>query len=321
MADDLTALGEVVTYRTLVLNVLRGLNERFTHIGALLRRARPFPTFLQVKDDLSLEELTLGSCPPSPAVALAATTKSASHSGTGNGAGSKPNRRGKRGSGGGGGSGGGSGSGGSGGPTQQQHTAQQQHMPQPQQLFQPQLQPYQLPAAPPGASEVGQWGLAGSYNPMAGLPSWDTQSLASAFSTATLNQPSSSEWYFDSGASSHMTSTPHSLSQTFSQRYPAPSIIVGNGSMIPVTATGTTELPHSLRLNNILVSPQIIKNLIFVRQFTTDNNCSIEFNPAGCSVKDLNSRNVIVRCNSSGPLYPLRLNPAHSLVAKDSSPL
>jgi hypothetical protein len=46
MADDLTALGEVVTDRILILNVLRGLNERFTHIGALLRRARPFPTFL-----------------------------------------------------------------------------------------------------------------------------------------------------------------------------------------------------------------------------------------------------------------------------------
>jgi hypothetical protein len=261
MADNLTTLGEAVTDRTFVLNVLRGLNERFTHIGALLRHARPFPTFLEVKDDLSLEELTLESHPPSPAAALAATTKSAPHSGTGNGVGSKPNRRSKRGSG---------GDGGSDGPTQQQHTAQQQaggakpaslplggwptvynpwtgtiqlwsdarhpplapiprppqqqqafvaqqqQLPQPQQLFQPQLQLYQLPAAPPGASEVGQWGPAGSYNPMAGLPSWDTQSLASAFSTATLNQPSSSEWYFDSGASSHMTSTPHSLSQTFS---------------------------------------------------------------------------------------------------------
>jgi hypothetical protein len=76
-----------------------------------------------------------------------------------------------------------------------------------------------------------------------------------------------------------------------------------------------------LRLNNILVSPQIIKNFISIRQFTTDNNCSVEFDPAGCSVKDLNSRNVIVRCNSSGPLYPLRLDPAHSLVAKGSSPL
>jgi hypothetical protein len=46
MADDLTALGEVVTDRTLVLNVLHGLNEHFTHVGALLRRTRPFPTFL-----------------------------------------------------------------------------------------------------------------------------------------------------------------------------------------------------------------------------------------------------------------------------------
>jgi uncharacterized membrane protein YgcG len=121
MVDDLTTLGEVVTDRTLVLNVLRGLNERFTHIGALLRRACPF---LEVKDDLSLEELTLGSHPPSPTAALAATTKSAPDSGTGNGAGSKPNRRNKRGSGGGGGSGRGSGSGGGGGPTQQpQHQA------------------------------------------------------------------------------------------------------------------------------------------------------------------------------------------------------
>jgi hypothetical protein len=133
----------------------------------------------------------LGSRPPSPAAALAATTKSTSQSGAGNGAGSKPNRRC---SGGDGGSGGGGGSEGSGGPTQQHHTIQQQ--PQQQaggakpvslpsggwptvynpwtgtiQLWSgarhpplapiprpPQLQLYQLPPAPPGASEVGQWG-------------------------------------------------------------------------------------------------------------------------------------------------------------------
>ena len=65
----------------------------------------------------------------------------------------------------------------------------------------------------------------------------------------------------------------------------------------------------------------IIKNLISVRQFTTDNNYSVEFDLAGCSVKDLQTRDEIVRCNSSGPLYPLRLPPAHSLVAKSASPL
>jgi hypothetical protein len=70
---------------------------------------------------------------------------------------------------------------------------QQAFIAQQQPLLQPQLQLYQLPAAPPGASEVSQWGPVGSYNPMVDLPSWDTQSLASAFSTTTLNQPSSSE--------------------------------------------------------------------------------------------------------------------------------
>ena len=103
-------------------------------------------------------------------------------------------------------------------------------------------------------------------------------------------------------------------------RYPTPtSIIVGNGSLLPVTSTGATVLHPSLHLNNVLVSPQLIKNLISVRQFTTDNNCSVEFDPSGCSVKDLQSRNVIIRCNSSGPLYPLRLLAAHSLVASSES--
>jgi len=157
---------------------------------------------------------------------------------------------------------------------------------------------------------------------VAGLPSWDPTALASAFSTTSLTPPPSSDWYFDSGATSHMTSQSSSLSHILPLRYPTPSsIVVGNGSIMPVTATGSTELSSSLRLNNVLVSPQLIKNLISVRQFTIDNNCSVEFDPAGCSVKVLPSRTEIVRCNSSGPLYPLRLPPAHSLVAQDSSPL
>ena len=38
-------------------------------------------------------------------------------------------------------------------------------------------------------------------------------------------------------------------------------------------------------------------------------------------MKALPSRTEIVRCNSSGPLYPLRLPPARSFVVKASSPL
>jgi len=83
-----------------------------------------------------------------------------------------------------------------------------------------------------------------------------------------------------------MTSHLHSLSQSTAPGSSTPSsIVVGNGSLLPVIGTGSTDLSHSFRLNNVLVSPQLIKNLISIRQFTTDNNCSVEFDPAGCSVK------------------------------------
>lgn len=70
-----------------------------------------------------------------------------------------------------------------------------------------------------------------------------------------------------------------------------------------------------------MFSPLLPKNLISVCQFTVDNNCSVEFDLYGCFVKDL-SQNVIVRCNSSSPLYLLQLLVAHSLVTSSaSSPL
>jgi hypothetical protein len=63
-----------------------------------------------------------------------------------------------------------------------------------------------------------------------------------------------------------MTSDPRTLSHPATSRYPIPSsIIVGDGSLLPVTAAGNTSLTKSLSLNNVLVSPRLIKNLIFVR--------------------------------------------------------
>jgi hypothetical protein len=53
--------------------------------------------------------------------------------------------------------------------------------------------------------------------------------------------------------------------------------------------------------HNILVTPDIIQNLLSVGHFIIDNWCSIEFDPYGLSVKNHSSQNVIARCNSSGP--------------------
>jgi len=43
------------------------------------------------------------------------------------------------------------------------------------------------------------------------------------------------------------------------------SIVVGNGNLVNVTSTSVAHLPHNLHLNNVLVAPRLIKNLISVR--------------------------------------------------------
>ena len=65
MADALHDLGCPVPDRVLVLNVLRGLNSTYDHLRTWITRQRPFPSFLQVRDDLVLEEITRGLAPGS----------------------------------------------------------------------------------------------------------------------------------------------------------------------------------------------------------------------------------------------------------------
>jgi hypothetical protein len=65
------------------------------------------------------------------------------------------------------------------------------------------------------------------------------------------------------------------------------SIIVGNDSSLPITSVGDSVLPGPFYLNNILLAPDMVQSLLSIRCFTTDNWCSIEFDPFGLSVKDL----------------------------------
>src|SRR6185503_8288648 len=91
------------------------------------------------------------------------------------------------------------------------------------------------------------------------------------------------------------------------------SIMVGDGSCLPVTAVGSAP-----RLPNVLVVPQMVHNLLSIPQFTADNSCSIEFDSSGVTVKDSASRRPLLRCDSSGPLYTLRL-PASAAPSSISS--
>ncbi|GJV35522.1 ribonuclease H-like domain-containing protein, partial [Tanacetum coccineum] len=74
----------------------------------------------------------------------------------------------------------------------------------------------------------------------------------------------------------------------------------------PILVIVFCQLPlGSLHLNNVLITSHIVKNLIYVRQFVRDNNFTIEFDAFGFFVKDFMTRRVLLRCDSTGDLYPV----------------
>jgi hypothetical protein len=107
------------------------------------------------------------------------------------------------------------------------------------------------------------------------------------------------DWVADSAASKHTTSYACNLTtfQPFKSTVPS-SIIVGNGFVLSITLVGDMVLLDPFYLNNILVTHNIIQNLLSVHHFTTSNWCYKEIDLFVVSRKDLCTRNMITRCNS-----------------------
>ncbi|GKA53766.1 ribonuclease H-like domain-containing protein [Tanacetum coccineum] len=111
----------------------------------------------------------------------------------------------------------------------------------------------------------------------------------------------------DTSVSSHLNDSVSSLSDVFNSCI-YPSVSVGDSYSIPVTNSGHSILPtphRTLHLNSVLITPNIVKNLISVCQFVRDNYYTIEFDAFGFSVKDFRTRQVLLHCDSTGDLYPV----------------
>ncbi|KAJ9545500.1 hypothetical protein OSB04_025207 [Centaurea solstitialis] len=141
--------------------------------------------------------------------------------------------------------------------------------------------------------------------------------LASLFSSMSIQQPARTQdnnYYMDTGARSHMSYNQGNL-LSLKPCGKSKVIMVGNGALLPVSCIGDTFLPLSrtpLALKNVLVSDQMVKNLISVRWFTIDNWVSVEFDPFGFSIKDLNTGQLLHRADSIGDLYPVLQSPQPS---------
>lgn len=136
-------------------------------------------------------------------------------------------------------------------------------------------------------------------------PEMVQQMIISAFSALGISgKPSSpySPWYFDSGASNHMTNTADTLKNV--KRYSGGlQIHTADGNNLPITKIGDI----SSSLTNVYVSPGLTSNLISVGQLV-DDDCRVEFSKSGCLVQDHHSGKLITKGPKVGRLFPLHFS-------------
>jgi hypothetical protein len=115
-----------------------------------------------------------------------------------------------------------------------------------------------------------------------------------AATTATMGDNS---WYTDSCPADHITSDLENLSVC--DKYTGnDQIHIASGSGMNIRHIGHNTI-HSpccqLQLNSILHVSQASKNLISVHHLASDNNVFLEFYPHFFSIKDLDSRNILLK--------------------------
>jgi transposase InsO family protein len=152
---------------------------------------------------------------------------------------------------------------------------------------------------------------------------WDQSALIAALNN--MAPPSQAGWIIDSGSTSHMSSENGTIPPLLPLPYPV-YVTIGNGARVSVYFYSSMHLylaSSNFVLKSVLRVPSLIQNLISVRQFTRDNAVSIEFDSFGFSVKDLKTRRVIIRYNSSGDLYtipPALVAPSHQAFISSAAP-
>ena len=111
----------------------------------------------------------------------------------------------------------------------------------------------------------------------------------------------------DSGGTTHMTSHPGNLTSSSPVHTPS-RITVANGSSLPITHVSHMSFLFTstlIYMSNVLVSPDLVTNLVSVLHLARENPITVEFDDVGFSVKDARTRMVLHRCDSPDELYPV----------------
>lgn len=135
----------------------------------------------------------------------------------------------------------------------------------------------------------------------------DMPSALAALRITDVSNSLGLEWFPDSAATAHVTSSPCHLQHA--QAYTgSDAIMVGNGEFLPITHTGSTSLTSTsgkIPPNDVLVSPDIAKSLISVSKMTKDFPCSVDFDCDYVRVIDKETKRLLFQGNHSNGLYAL----------------
>ena len=119
--------------------------------------------------------------------------------------------------------------------------------------------------------------------------SYQAEEIPQALATMALNEEEKDPtFYIDSGATTHITNNVGKMTQITPYKG-NDAIFVGNGEALRISHIGEARLKtkhRDLKLKNLLVVPEIKKNLLSIGQLTSDNLCSIEFLSIGFVIKD-----------------------------------
>lgn len=128
---------------------------------------------------------------------------------------------------------------------------------------------------------------------------FDQQDWSPAAMLATPESVVDSNWYPDSGATHHITSSEGNLAHS-NEFTGSEKVLLGNGMGLQISNIGRssfTTKSHNkpLILDKLLHVPKISKNLLSVSKFASDNNAFFEFYPHVCFVKDQVSRAILLQ--------------------------
>ena len=132
----------------------------------------------------------------------------------------------------------------------------------------------------------------------------------------TTTDESGKEWYPDSGATVHVTSSTQSL-QTAHPYEGQDAVMVGDGAYLPITHVGSSNITSTagtIPLNEVLVCPDIKKSLLSVSKLCEDFPCGVYFDVQHVYVIDLRTQKVVSKGPRTKGLYIRMLSSLPSIL-------